>query len=325
MLLLALTGCAFVLRVEKSLLAPDYVTAATPTGEVATVTYQTGDRDDPPRPYAPPTIEVDGRTLNQAVEITSAGWIDVAPVGGSDTEVSVWVRSPGLARHDFVPVRSVTGAIDKRQPNEVRFLPEHLNAPLHLSMRELTNVYNDYELGEGDLLLVEARTAGQEPERYLFLAHEFGWRFKYSGGLLLTVPLAFLGENQPESSSPVLAFTTAFGYRYRTRSPVLRWFGGRTAFVLSVGAGSTALQAPDLSKPLDEQIVGHFSATIAGGGFEFYDFVSVQALVNLSSLNRDLSEAPWVLAVGFDAVQFGLFTRDVGTRLFRKNTLDAVP
>ena len=32
--------------------------------------------------------------------------------------------------------------------------------------------------------------------------------------------------------------------------------------------------------------------------------------------------APWALAIGFDPVQFGLFTRGIGTRVLQKNTLD---
>lgn len=62
--------------------------------------------------------------------------------------------------------------------------------------------------------------------------------------------------------------------------------------------------------------------TIVGGGFEFYDFVSVQALVNVTALERDLGEAPWVMSVGFDAVRFGVFMRDLATRLFYPNILE---
>ncbi len=324
MLLLFLTACGFGTRLQKALVAPDYVTEAAPTGAIAAVTYQSGEPDVPPSAYAPTQVVMEGRTFDQAVEISSAGWIDVVPLR-EDVEVRLWVRNPGLVRRDFTPIRSVTGALAGELPNEVRFLPERLEAPVRVPLKQLTNVYNDYDLGDGDLLLVEARVDGEEPERYLFLAHEFGPRLKFGGGLLFTVPLSFLGADQPESTSPVLAFTTALGYRFRTRSPALRWFGGKSALLLSLGVGSTSIASTDLSKPLDQQVLGHFSSTIAGGGFEFYDFVSLQALVNLSSLDRDVHEAPWVLAIGFDAVQFGLFTRDVGARLLRKNTLDEAP
>lgn len=318
---LALLGCALSHRVGNSLVAPDYVTPVSSTGQIAAVSYSTGEKRAAPQPYAPAPFQADGRSFERAVEVTSHGWIDVVPLG-DDVEVSVWIRDPGLVRRDFTQVRSVTGALDRTHPTEVRFLPDHINAPLHLDLRDLGNTYNDYDFGEGDLLLVEAGRVGDEPERYLFLTHEIGPRIKFGGGVLFTVPLSVLGENQPERTSTVLAFTTSFGYRYSTRSPALRWFGGKSAIVLSLGIGSTALTAPDLSLPLDQQLLGNFNAAIIGGGVELYDFVSVQALVNLTSLGRDMSEAPAVLAIGFDPVQFGLFTRDVGARIFRRNTLD---
>ncbi len=316
-----LLGCALPHRIVKSLLAPDYVTQVAPLGQVAAVSYTTGEKGSVPEPYAPVLFEAEGRSFYRAVEVTSTGAIDVTPLG-DDVELSFWVRDPGLARKDFTQVTAVTGGLDRALPNEIRFLPDHINAPVHLRLSQFANTYNDYDLGEGDLLLVEAKRGDDEPERYLFLTHEFGPRFKYGGGLLFTVPLSFLGEDQPQTTSTVLAFTTSLGYRFRSRSPALRWFGGKSAIILSVGIGSTALTAPDLSKPLDQQLLGHFNATLAGGGFEFYDFVSVQALVNLSSLGRNLSEAPWALAIGFDPVQFGLFTRGIGTRVLQKNTLD---
>ncbi|MES2642907.1 MAG: hypothetical protein V4850_25710 [Myxococcota bacterium] len=322
MLLLLLSACGFGTRLHKALIAPEYVTEAAPSGSIAAVTWQSGEKDIPPTEYAPEQVVMGSRTFDQAVEITSAGWIDVAPLR-EDVELRLWVRNPGLVRRDFTRVRSVTGALDGEVPNEVRFVPDRLEAPLHLPLKQLTNVYNDYALGDGDLLLLEARVDGEEPERFLFVTQELGPRLKFGAGVLFTVPLSFLGVNQPDSTSPVLAVTASLGWRFRTTSPVLRWFGTKSALLVSVGVGSTSIT--DLSKPLDEQVRGAFGSTIAGGGFEFYDFVSVQGLVNFSSLGRDLSEAPWVLAVGFDAVQFGLFTRDVGARLLRKNTLDEGP
>lgn len=61
---------------------------------------------------------------------------------------------------------------------------------------------------------------------------------------------------------------------------------------------------------------------LAGGGIELFRFVSLQGQVNLSSFLRDASETPWALAVGFDAVQFARYSRDAGSRLFRKNELE---
>lgn len=320
-MVLWLLACAFTGRVEKSLLAADYMTPVTPVGEAATVVYDTGVKGDEPQRYEPTIREVEGRQFYEVPEITSAGWIEVAPTAES-TAIRLYVRSGSLNRHDFVPVRSLTGALDNELRNEVRFVPEHTSAPLHLSMRQLGNVYNEYDLGHGDLVLVEVGDEGAEPERYLFKLYEFGPRFKYSGGLLLTVPLGSVVGTMPESTSAVVAFTTSFAYRFRTRSPVLRWFGGNSAFIISTGVGSTALSASQFDAPIEDVVTAHVASIIAGGGFEFYDFVSVQALVNLSALDGDLAQAPWVLSVGFDTVRFGFFMRDLGTRLFRRNALD---
>ena len=99
MLALLLVACVLPHRVVKSLLAPDYMTPVEPTGQVAVVTYQTGEKGEAPQAFAPPVFEADGRTFYRAVEVSSAGWIDVAPMG-DDVSLSVWVRNPGLAHRD---------------------------------------------------------------------------------------------------------------------------------------------------------------------------------------------------------------------------------
>lgn len=180
MWLALLVACGLPHRVVKSLVAPDYATLSTPTGDAVDVSYQ-ADPKGPMAPYAPGVFQAGGKWFAEAVEVTTAGSIDIAPVG-EDVGLTLWVRSPGLRQQDFVPVRSVTGGLDAQYANEVRFLPVRLNEPVHLDLRQLSNVYNDYELGDGDLLMVEAARPGEEPERYLFLARDFGPRFKYGGG-----------------------------------------------------------------------------------------------------------------------------------------------
>ena len=61
---------------------------------------------------------------------------------------------------------------------------------------------------------------------------------------------------------------------------------------------------------------------LIGGGFELYDFISVQALVNLSALTRDAAEAPFTFGVGFDAVTFADLSRGLFTKIFRANPID---
>ena len=316
-----LLACGIPLRVEKSMVSPQFVVPSDPIDQAAVVSYATGVAGEAVRDYSPTVLHSGGRSYHEAVEVSVGGWVEVAPLW-EPVELRVYIRSATGAHHDFQLIRSVTGGLTGELPNEIRFLPERLDRPFRLPIRQLTKVYNDYKFGHGDLLLLELRREGEEPERYLFQDYEAGLRIKYGGGFLLTVPLAFAGGKMPETTSPILAFTTSFGWRLRSRSPVLRWFGGNSAFIVSTGVGSTALKAPSLSEPLEDQVTAHVTSIISGGGFEFYDFLSIQALVNISALGGDIAQAPWVMAIGFDPVRFGLFMERLGTRLFWNNELD---
>jgi hypothetical protein len=319
--LVLLLACGVPLRVEKSLVSPTFVVPAAPAGQAAVVSYSTGIPGEPVRDYTPELVANQGRLFHQATELSTGGWVEVAPLW-EPVELRVYVRNTTGPHQDFQLIRSVTGGLAGELPNEIRFLPERVDSPYRLPIRQLTNVYNEYKFRHGDLLLIELHREGHQTERYLFQDYEAGLRIKYSGGFLLTVPLAFAGGKMPETTSPILAFTTSFGWRLRTRSPVLRWFGGNSAFIVSTGVGSTALKAPSLTDPLEDQVTAHVTSIISGGGFEFYDFFSIQALVNLSALGGDIAQAPWVMAIGFDPVRFGLFMESLGTRLFWNNELD---
>ncbi|HND34391.1 MAG TPA: hypothetical protein PLA94_30525, partial [Myxococcota bacterium] len=301
---LLLLACGIPLRVEKSLVSPQFVVPAAPTGEAAVVSYSTGIPGEGVRDYTPVVLESRGRSFHEAIEVSTGGWVEVAPLW-EPVELRVYVRSTTGTHQDFQLIRSVTGGLPDELPNEIRFLPERVEGAYRLPIRQLTNVYNDYKFHHGDLLLLELHREGHQTERYLFQDYEPGLRIKYSGGFLLTVPLAFAGGKMPETTSPILAFTTSFGWRLRTRSPVLRWFGGNSAFIVSTGVGSTALKAPSLTEPIEDQVTAHVTSIISGGGFEFYDFFSIQALVNLSALRGNIAQAPWVMAIGFDPVRFG--------------------
>ncbi len=320
-LLPLLLACGIPLRVEKSLVSPQFVVPATPTGQAAVVAYATGIPGEEVREYTPRTVESRGRFFHEAVELSTEGWVEVAPLW-EPVELRFYIRKTTGLQQDFQLIRSVTGGLKGQIGNEIRFLPERVESPYRLPIRQLTNIYNDYQFHHGDLLLVELHRDGQETERYLFADYEPGFRVKYSGGFLLTVPLAFAGGKMPETTSPILAFTTTFGWRLRTRSPILRWFGGNSAFIVSTGVGSTALKAPSLTEPIEEQVTAHVTSIISGGGFEFYDFFSIQALVNLSALRGDIAQAPWVMAIGFDPVRFGFFMEGLGRRIFWNNELD---
>ena len=115
MWLALLLACGLPHRVVKSLVAPDYATLSTPTGDAVDVSYQ-ADPKGPVAPYAPGVFQSDGRWFAQAVEVTTAGSIDIAPVG-DDVGITLWVRSPGLRQQDFVPVRTVSGGLDGQYAN----------------------------------------------------------------------------------------------------------------------------------------------------------------------------------------------------------------
>ena len=66
-MLLTLLACGFPGRIEKALVAPDYVTPVAPTGEVAVVTYATGASGDTPAAYAPPTLTIAGRPFTGVI------------------------------------------------------------------------------------------------------------------------------------------------------------------------------------------------------------------------------------------------------------------
>jgi len=318
-LLLLLAGCAFVVRTEKFLGAEEFVSPAHEVGHLADVRYATGWKDDEEGPYAPRDVEIDGRLFTEPIEITSHGFLTVAPTH-KDATLSVWVRSTGLFAQDFTQIKSLTGGIDRNIASEVRFLPEHLDAPLTLQMHQLHNVYNDFSFSDGDLLMVEVAAPDELPERYMFRSRHFGPRTKVSGGLLFRVPFPFSEEEQQAALAPALMLTFSMGYRFRSQNAIVRWGGDRLALVASGGVGSTALVTTPNTE-VRNQLKGVFNAALGGGGVELYDFLSVQLLQNLSSLGRDKEEAAITMAIGFDAVQFGQFTRDAGTRLFKKNEL----
>jgi len=303
-------------------LAPEtHVVAAHPVGEQAALRYASGWHHEAPAEYAPEEVTLDGRSFHAATPITSHGWIEVAP-RAEDVEITIWIRNLGLVRRDFEAVHTLTGSIGREVPNEIRPLPDALDAPFRLEVRQLMNVYNDYRFEDGDLLLVEVE-AGDAAERYLFQSRAFGLRTKFSGGVLVAPPMPFLPD-QPDQTLPIVAGTFAAGWRPNTPNRFARWCGDNLAGVVSVGIGSTTLGAiqGSSSDGLEDQLDTYFNAALAGAGVEIYDFLSVQALANLSALTRDLAETPSAIAIGFDAVRFSAYTRDAAARLTRPNPID---
>lgn len=314
--LLSLAGCMGG-RARK-FLAPDaFVLPDGPTGAIAHVRYDEGTRKEPPRLWDAERVLHDGRSFVRPVTLTSSGWLELDPIAPGAT-VRVYQRHEGIVPSDFQRVVTVTGGLHGAIPNEIRPIPTTLENPWRLYVHQLENVYNAYEFQDGDLLLVELEAPDLPTEHYLFRSRRLGLRSKFGAGVLVRVPIAL---DTGASVSPAFAATVALGYRPRTSSGLITWAGDKIALVASLGVGSTAVEAVDGN--VDEQLDTFLNAALGGGGIEFYDILSLQVLANLSALGRERSEDPATLAIGFDAVQFGRFTRDAGRRLFWKNRLDA--
>jgi hypothetical protein len=321
------TGCH---NTKKFLVPEEFVSARDRDldAPLVDVRYASGWMDEPVRDFdAEEFITRDGVVLERSVLISYGGCIEVAPRSSAPT-VQVFVRHTGDTERGFVPILETTGAVAGRFPNEVRvFEARPLKSPMRIVMDDLHNVYNDYTVLDGDLLLLEVVDADQT-ERYLFRNRRFGIRTKFGAGVLFRVPLPVVEQRSEEVSlSPALAASFGLGYRFRSRGRFVSWVSERTTLLATVGVGSTAVEKvlPTAVTPVDQQFSGAFNAALVGGGMEFFGFVSMQTLVNLSSFLRKEQESTWALAVGFDAVAFGIFTRDAGTRLFSKNELHESP
>jgi hypothetical protein len=295
-------------RVQKFLGTPAYV--AVEDTDVGTVRYQETLRDPHPQAYDPEPFQHGGRQFVRPPLLTTRGAIvfDV----DAPTDLRLFIRHGGLLRHDFRQVHTLTGALHGVLPNEIRFVPRQIEGTWTLAMADLRNVYNDTPVEDGDLVLAEL-SRGTAVGRYLFRARRIGWRARTGAGVLVRVPV-----NEGSSVSPVFAASLALGYRIDSRRPTVRWLGDNLAVITSIGVGSTALQ--DEGVGLDS-LDSLLNAVLLGSGIELYDMVSVQVFGNVSALFREAEESPTSLAVGFDAVQFGMATRDAVRRLFRRNAL----
>jgi hypothetical protein len=321
LLALLLGGCSLVHRAGKFNAPEAYVLPAPTEATHTEVTYESGFRDEPTRPYDPEPFREEWQ---RPVPITTTGVVRLEPpVGG---EVAVWMRRPLIDDRGFVPVLARTGALHRVIPNELRIGWAAEDGEVTVPIEHLGNVFAGNPVRDGDLLLIRVDGPEMSPEDFLFRVRHFGLRTRMGAGVLIRVPIPGVeGQSADDvSSSPTLALSLAIGYRPQTRSPAVYWTTEQIGLVFSVGAGSTALEAiqDSTGDPVNTQLAGAFNAAITGAGLEFFRFVSVQGLANLSSFLRDGAETQFALAIGFDAVQFTVFTRDAVSRLLRRNTLD---
>lgn len=311
-------------RLNKALLYPEYATLAqannhedSPLGRVS---YQTGYADDPTRDYAPTRVFYDGNAYDRTPAITHKGWIEVHPAA-EDISLRIYIRN--VTESGFQEVKSFTGGINGAIPNEVRFMdaPGDLQGPIRIPISNFLKVYNDFHIGDGDLILFELyqRSTGRV-ERCLFRYRAFGFNGEFSYHVLFRVPVPGV---QPSSEidvgSPYFTLSYGLNYRFRTEQPLPKWVSDRVSILFSLGVGSTDLYQSGV--PLSDQFRGAFNALILGTGVEVMDFVSLNLLFNLYTPTGDEVSAPWALAVGFDASQFTRFARNLGSRLFSSNRL----
>jgi hypothetical protein len=312
----ACAGCAPWVRVRRALAPESFVTPVSAHGELAAVLLDDGwVEDDDALPYSAIAAVADGWV--EPVPVTDRGYIEVVPLR-SDVTIRVYTRHTGLEPRDFEPVVARSGTLRGELPTTLRFLPsDPLGEPFRLYMEDLHNVYNEEPLGDGDLLMIEVRAPDRSPERYLFRSLEFGLRSRFVAGVLVRVPVPWVVEPPDVGPSPALTASLAFAYRARSRKSGLSFASEQLALIVSVGVGSSVLE----SEGLDEQILGVYNASLAGGGIELFKFASAQFLGNATAPFRRDVDADWTVAFGIDAVQLGRFAEGLGARVAKEHPL----
>ncbi len=317
--LVLLVGCAPVNRARRVLGPDHYVYSETPEERHAQVLVRSGWQGEALAPYSPRLAYIDdddGERWVRPVIVADRGQIRVVP-RHDDVTIRLYARSTGLRRRGFRPLLARSGTGANRNPTQIRFLPKApLREPWVLDIRDLQNVWSGDRLLHGDLLLLEVARPGAEPDRYLFDTHDFGFRTRFGAGVLVRVPLQS-SEDSDAPASPAIVVSMALGYRFRTQNPVVEFLGERVMLIGSAGVGSAVLE--NVSGPINDQLQGAFQALVVGGGLEFFEFLSVQLLINARAPFLRGLEPGWTLAAGFDAVQAGRFFGNLGEQLLREH------
>ena len=318
--LLALTACGVPHRVAKFLAPPRAAVLAptSPTPELLEV--KTALATGPAEPWAPEPAESVGAPYLDPVTITTRGRLELTPLAPG-VVVRLYLRHGGLIDRDFYEVKTVTGAIRGKIPNEIRFFdaPAPLSGTMVLPMADLKNVYNGYALRNDDLLLVEA-VAGENVERYLLTVRKPGFWLGAGADVLVRTPLPW--APQPMGLSPAAALTVSLGYRSVTGHGHGAGALDRLALVGSAGVGADQLEM--FVMDADLQTAGAqtrmlVEGALLGVGVQFFDFVSVQGVYSTSDAR--IGVAPWSIGVGFDATRFATFTQEAWRRLSSENEL----
>ncbi|MEL6343535.1 MAG: hypothetical protein AAFV53_10400 [Myxococcota bacterium] len=251
--------------------------------------------------------------------VTSKSTICIEPAA-PETELRILVRGVDRWSTGFHEIHAVTGARYREVADEIRFLPREISAPFLLSMRDLTNVYNGYQLVEDDLVVVEL-SDGESIERYVFSNRKVGLHIDPTLDLMLRTPVSDLGEGLP-LLSPVLALGMAFGYRFADRNKMITNGWDLVGLQFSIGVGSSTFEGGGGQLSVGQIIdQGAFTA-LGGAGLRLLDAVTVQTLINLDGVVGEQTLV-WTVGFGIDTIRFTQLTRNAIPRLFRDNTLSA--
>ena len=311
-----LTGCAaFRTRLTKALLPHEFTYELEPAPPPASITFKSGYRGELPESYpqrpAPPA-------RSRLPLVTRDGWIEVQPQH-APVQVRLFARNIGTDEGEFFEIKSFTGNIPYEIPSELRFFESltPTSQPVRIVLRNLKNAYNGYTVRDNALILVEVI----DPElkktwRYLFTYKDFGSRQKISFNVVFNVPLQPLRDlglplNGQGVGNAAFTMSYSFGYRFRTQNRVARWLGDKVSIVGLLGT----------SADLDFLDNGIFNQLSLGVGIEFYDFLSLNLLMDTAAIGHLSTNPQWGLVVGFDAVRFADFSRKLTQRLFSTNQL----
>lgn len=333
-LLLALlwmsAGCSFGYRIAKFAMADEYIVRSESEPHpdpVASLVYFPGYSGSEAQVYTPNTSVRGDHTYQDIPPITNRGWVEVVPQAG-DAQFHVYVRNMHPPEREFFEVKAATGALERDFPNELRFIPgdQALTGPYHFPVSWLRNVYNDFDLDHGDLLLVEVSSPSlSQAERYIFLYQSYGWRTRLGYQVLFRLPVPGVQAlNEVDVGSVGLMASLGVGYRFPATSRGGHFVSERMTGVIMAGVGSTALSdQAALAADLDPEVLSStLNALLAGAGIQFFDSLSVVAVVNVSAFTREQAETTTALSIGFDAGQFAEFSRAYTSRLFKANQLD---
>ncbi len=301
---LLLSGCGLSHRVRR-VLSPVTTVSAPPAGALATISIV--DRDGGSTPY---TAE-DARGLARPALITDKHAIHIAPADAPIT-ARFFVRNFGVFPRDTFEIHTVTGARREGLSQEVRFLPDTIDAPISLSMQDLTNTYNGYRINDDDLLIVELSDGGSA-ERYVFQNREVGFDARLSYGLL--VRSALPSGEQDLDLSPAISAGLAMTWRRPQRGDELTRALDSNELIVSVGLGTTTLAVLQETGEVDEVLDTVRGTGLVGGGVVLFESLSVQLLTTVGPQPQPS------LALGVDTIKLTVLTRDIVRRLTRDNTL----